>query len=332
MIAKGSSGTTQYFLSDRLSERLVLDTSGNVSGRESHLPFGEDFGESGTQEKHHFTSYERDGEAGTDYAVNRGYSPVVGRFNQIDPVSGSASDPQGLNRYAYVHNSPTNNVDPLGLLEAGLTFSCTSGFVNGNACTSCAQRIGDQVVVTISCRGGASQPPFGNTIVINLPPNVGGPGGGGGDPQSPCDRARAALAKWDSELAWARTEYEDWIKHIGQESGQSAAVNNWLNELHSPSTAVANAIEVANHLGQILRTAASAYANGKKDIYKLQSKETEFDRAFTYARNRAEAVKRECNDSSDLDRFTSAEPWNNAFFAESDKIVNDILKDWKPPY
>ncbi len=113
VIAKVASGSAQYFLSDRLSTRLVLDTSGNVIGRQGHLPFGEDFGESGTQEKHHFTSYERDDEASTDYAVNRGYSPVVGRFNQIDPLSGSASDPQGLNRYAYVHNSPINNVDPL---------------------------------------------------------------------------------------------------------------------------------------------------------------------------------------------------------------------------
>jgi YD repeat-containing protein len=57
MIAKVASGSTQYFLSDRLSTRLALDTSGNVSGRLAHLPFGEDFAESGAQEKHHFTSY-----------------------------------------------------------------------------------------------------------------------------------------------------------------------------------------------------------------------------------------------------------------------------------
>ena len=41
MIAKVASGSTQYFLSDRLSARLVLDSSGNVSGRQGHLPFGE---------------------------------------------------------------------------------------------------------------------------------------------------------------------------------------------------------------------------------------------------------------------------------------------------
>ena len=119
MVTKVSGGTTQYFVSDRLSARLVLDTSGNVLGRESHLPFGEDFGESGTQEKHHFTSYERDSEAGSDYAVNRQYSQGIGRFNSADPYEGRASAPQTLNRYVYVRSNPTNSVDPLGL-ELGL--------------------------------------------------------------------------------------------------------------------------------------------------------------------------------------------------------------------
>lgn len=107
MIAKVSGSTPQYFLSDRLSTRLVLDSSGNVIGRQAHLPFGEDFGESGTQEKHHFTSYENDGENGTDYAVNRQYSQIAGRFMRVDPKEGSLSNPQSLDRYAYVKNDPT---------------------------------------------------------------------------------------------------------------------------------------------------------------------------------------------------------------------------------
>jgi len=41
MIANIDSGTRRYFLNDRLSKRLVLDTSGNISGRMAHLPFGE---------------------------------------------------------------------------------------------------------------------------------------------------------------------------------------------------------------------------------------------------------------------------------------------------
>jgi RHS repeat-associated protein len=118
MIAKIASEVTQYFLSDRLSVRMVLDSAGNASGRQGHLPFGEDFAESGIQEKRHFTSYERDGESSSDYAVNRHYSQTIGRFNRPDPIRAfchSQRDPQELNRYTYTVNNPVNNRDSLGL-------------------------------------------------------------------------------------------------------------------------------------------------------------------------------------------------------------------------
>lgn len=95
----------------------MLDTGGNLSGREGHLAFGEDFGESGSQEKHHFTSYESDSESGTDYAANRQYSQATGRFNRVDP-SGSSSKqnlPQSWNRYSYTSGDPVNKKDPSGL-------------------------------------------------------------------------------------------------------------------------------------------------------------------------------------------------------------------------
>ena len=134
MIARIVGGTTQYLLTDRLSVRMMLDSAGNVIGRQGHLPFGEDFGESGIQEKHHFTSYERDGESGRDYAVNRSYRPTVGIFDSVDPildegfkvrspqgcaakrnVSSYAGQPQHTNRFSYTANDPINNVDPYGL-------------------------------------------------------------------------------------------------------------------------------------------------------------------------------------------------------------------------
>ena len=119
MIGKVTGSTANYFLSDRLSMRMTMDSSGSVLGRQSHLAFGEDFAATGTQDKHRFTSYERDGEAGTDYAVNRQYAQGVGRFGRVDPWRGSISNPQSLNRYAYVENDPVNTVDPLGLCPAG---------------------------------------------------------------------------------------------------------------------------------------------------------------------------------------------------------------------
>jgi RHS repeat-associated protein len=119
MVAKVESGTTNYFLSDPLGLRLMLDGGGSVVGKQGRLPFGEDFAETGIQEKHHFTTYERDIETGKDYAVNRIYSPNIGRFIQRDPYKGGcdSNNPQKLSRYSYVENDPMNKVDPLGLLS-----------------------------------------------------------------------------------------------------------------------------------------------------------------------------------------------------------------------
>ncbi|MFY9607376.1 MAG: RHS repeat-associated core domain-containing protein [Blastocatellia bacterium] len=129
--------TTQYYLSDRLSARMTLDNSGNVSGRQAHLPFGEDFGGSGTQEKHRFTTYERDSEAASDYGVNRQHAKSVGRFMQADPykASGGAKIPQSWNRYSYVSNDPINLVDPIGLFAAiHVPVGLCDGFLGGIYC------------------------------------------------------------------------------------------------------------------------------------------------------------------------------------------------------
>ncbi len=133
MIGRFAGGTTRYYLNDRLSERVVLDTNSAIVGRMGHLPYGEQFGTSGEQENHRFTSYERDSETGMDYAVNRYYSYSVGRFAESDPifdltrihggsrcgnnskVLGLEIPPQQLNRYNFTTNDPTNRTDPLGL-------------------------------------------------------------------------------------------------------------------------------------------------------------------------------------------------------------------------
>lgn len=117
MIARFASGTTHYFLNDKLSARLILDSSGAIVGRQAHLPYGEELNATGTTDKHRMTSYERDAETGNDYAINRGYTANIGRFNQSDPYAESSASafPQSLNRYAYVQNDPVNNIDRLGL-------------------------------------------------------------------------------------------------------------------------------------------------------------------------------------------------------------------------
>jgi RHS repeat-associated protein len=56
-----------------------------------------------------------DEETGLIYLRARYYDLNIGRFISKDPVTGSLSSTQSLNRYSYVKNNPVNSVDPLGL-------------------------------------------------------------------------------------------------------------------------------------------------------------------------------------------------------------------------
>jgi RHS repeat-associated protein len=66
---------------------------------------------------------------GLYYLRNRVYDPSIGRFLTRDPLSGSPSNPQTQNRYAYVENNPVNRVDPTGLDSEGVTSGVIPHFV-----------------------------------------------------------------------------------------------------------------------------------------------------------------------------------------------------------
>jgi len=126
----GKSGSnTQVFLSDHLSVRLTLTDAGVVTGHQAHFAFGEDFAESGTQEKHHFTTYERDSESASDYAMNRRYTPAIGRFGRVDSYreSEQLETPQSWNRYSYGLNDPIGSVDPTGLASCNISINYIPG-------------------------------------------------------------------------------------------------------------------------------------------------------------------------------------------------------------
>ena len=109
-----SGGALQYYHQDHLSVRTITDASGKVIGSQAHFPFGEQWYATNTTTKWFFTRYERDPESGNDYAMAREYVNRLGRFSALDPLSGSAADPQSLDRYSYAENDPINNVDPSG--------------------------------------------------------------------------------------------------------------------------------------------------------------------------------------------------------------------------
>ena len=124
LLAKIDSSGTKYYHQDHLSNRVVTDSNGNALEQLGHYPFGESW-YNATNDKLLFTSYERDSESGNDYAMARYNVNRLGRFSSADPLSGTISNPQSLNRYPYVLNDPINLSDPLALT------SCDS---NGDNC------------------------------------------------------------------------------------------------------------------------------------------------------------------------------------------------------
>ncbi len=115
----GASERVEYHHPDRLGTRLVTNNQDTSSFEQVTLPFGTALdAESSGSTKRRFTSYDRSTVTGLDYAVNRHYDPLQGRFTQVDPIGmGSVSlvDPQSLNLHAYCGNDPVNHLDPSGL-------------------------------------------------------------------------------------------------------------------------------------------------------------------------------------------------------------------------
>ncbi|MDZ7639829.1 MAG: RHS repeat-associated core domain-containing protein [Bryobacterales bacterium] len=154
------SGATHYLTTDHLgSTRLVTDASKNVISRHDYLPFGYEIYTGITSRTtaqgyspnpstlatptQRFTGKERDAETGLDYFGARYLSGAMGRFTSpdewaggiVDPFTGGQvgrpralpyadiTDPQTINKYAYVRNSPLRYTDPDGHCTDALT--CT---------------------------------------------------------------------------------------------------------------------------------------------------------------------------------------------------------------
>jgi RHS repeat-associated protein len=102
--------------SDHLSGASVdTDESGSVVALNDYYPFGDTRIESGEYENDYtYTGKERDEDTELLYYEARYYDSGIGRFISIDPWSGDITDPQSLNKYAYVRNNPLKYVDPEG--------------------------------------------------------------------------------------------------------------------------------------------------------------------------------------------------------------------------
>ncbi len=130
------------------SPRIVTDQLGAVVARHDYTGFGKDIAETlgattggrtsvqgygaSDEVRKQYTGYERDDESGLEFAQARYYNADHGRFTSPDPLTASMNvrNPQTLNRYSYVLNSPYKYTDPLGLLPVSWNSSggCSAEF------------------------------------------------------------------------------------------------------------------------------------------------------------------------------------------------------------
>jgi RHS repeat-associated protein len=110
--------TTYYYHGDHLgsTQKMTKHARGTpIVFSAGYDPFGKPYAVSGTlAESFKFTGEKHDGPTGLVYLRARQYDPEIGRFVSLDPVLGSLSAPQSLNRYAYVVNNPLRYTDPTG--------------------------------------------------------------------------------------------------------------------------------------------------------------------------------------------------------------------------
>jgi RHS repeat-associated protein len=98
------------------SARLTSTPSRTVTGDVAYAPFGETYASSGSPDVS-FTGQNPDTNANLYDFMYREYG-IQGRWPSPDPLRSGAfnlADPQSLNLYAYVRNTPTSFIDPLGL-------------------------------------------------------------------------------------------------------------------------------------------------------------------------------------------------------------------------
>lgn len=113
---KDSTGALRFYHTDHLgSSNVVTDATGALVELNEHAPYGALVRHEGPADVHHkFTGQHQDSGTGLILFPARAYDPQLGRFLQPDPFVQEPSDPQTLNRYAYVRNNPVNFVDPSG--------------------------------------------------------------------------------------------------------------------------------------------------------------------------------------------------------------------------
>jgi len=96
------------------SIRFVSSSTGSQVFSSNYIPYGPQYGASGTPDEFLYAGKIYDGSTGFYYFGARYYDPTIGRFVTQDSSSGVQEDPQSLNRYVYARDNPLKIIDPNG--------------------------------------------------------------------------------------------------------------------------------------------------------------------------------------------------------------------------
>lgn len=125
---RDTAGDIFTYFADHLgsSRKMMKIASGASSSTTAYdadfYPFGRENAFTNTNDPiHRFTGKQRDSESGLDDFGARYYSSTIGRFMSPDPtvVSATPSNPQTWNRYTYVLDNPSTNIDTNGKWTKG---------------------------------------------------------------------------------------------------------------------------------------------------------------------------------------------------------------------
>src|SRR5256712_4178042 len=96
------------------SIRFVSSSTGSQVFSSNYIPYGPQYGASGTPDELLFAGKIYDGSTGFYYFGGRFYDPTMGRVVTQDSSPGVREDPQSYDRYVYARDNPLKIVDPNG--------------------------------------------------------------------------------------------------------------------------------------------------------------------------------------------------------------------------
>jgi len=126
------SSTLYFLLGDHLGSTSITANSsgGKVAELRYHPWGGTRYTDGTTPTTRRFTGQIEDAAIGLYFYNARSYDPSLGRFIQADTMVPSPANPQSLNRYSYVLNSPLRYTDPSGHWGMDVHYGLTREWVN----------------------------------------------------------------------------------------------------------------------------------------------------------------------------------------------------------